>query len=478
MAAAARGSGADAGRARGHDLRPAPAGRGGLTCSPASPSSRRRPRPFAGRVDALYFFLIGISTFFSILIATLLVVFAVRFRRRRAGELPPADPRLHRPRADLDGHSPDHLAGDLRVERGHLRGQPPRASGCMEVYVVGKRWMWKTQHLTGQREINELHVPVGVPVKLTMTSEDVIHSFFIPAFRIKQDAVPGRYTTVWFEATKAGEYHLFCAEYCGTKHSQMIGSIKVLEPAAFQTWLAGGATGSPAQEGEKLFQSLACITCHRADSQGRGPRLEGLVGRTVRLAGGATAVADAEYIRESILNPTAKVVEGYQPIMPTFQGLVSEEGVMQLIAYIQSLQRRARRAVGPARAAPSRRAAPRRRRARHDEPRPDTRAPRRRPAAGAGARQLPHRQLRHQVVAPDRRPQAHRAPVHVQHQHHVRDRGHLRDPHPAGADHAARRHGAVGDLQQALHHARRGDGLLLPHPLHSRHARAISSSRS
>jgi cytochrome c oxidase subunit 2 len=215
------------------------------------------------------------------------------------------------------------------------RRVPP---GAMEVYVVGKRWMWKTQHLTGQREINELHVPIGVPVKLTMTSEDVIHSFFIPAFRVKQDAVPGRYTTAWFEATKVGEYHLFCAEYCGTKHSQMIGSIKVMEPAAFQTWLAGGATGSPAQEGEKLFQSLACITCHRADSQGRGPRLEGLFGRTVRLTGGATVVADADYVRESILSPTAKVVDGYQPIMPTFQGLVSEEGVMQLIAYIQSLQ--------------------------------------------------------------------------------------------------------------------------------------------
>jgi len=215
------------------------------------------------------------------------------------------------------------------------RRVPP---GAMEVYVVGKRWMWKTQHMTGQREINELHVPIGIPVKLTMTSEDVIHSFFIPAFRVKQDAVPGRYTTAWFEATKAGEYHLFCAEYCGTKHSQMIGSIKVMEPGAFQTWLAGGTAGSPAQEGEKLFQSLACITCHRADSQGRGPRLEGLFGKTVRLTGGATVVADADYIRESILNPTAKVVDGYQPIMPTFQGLVSEEGVMQLIAYIQSLQ--------------------------------------------------------------------------------------------------------------------------------------------
>jgi cytochrome c oxidase subunit II len=291
----------------------------------------------AARVDALYFFLIGISTFFSILIASLVVVFAVRYRRRSAEEMP----------QPIHGSMVLELtwtviplvialgtfvwSADVFVS---TRRVPP---GAMEVYVVGKRWMWKTQHMTGQREINELHVPVGVPVKLTMTSEDVIHSFYIPAFRIKQDVLPGRYTTQWFEATSAGEYHLFCAEYCGTKHSQMIGSIRVMEPGAFATWLSGGAAGSPAEEGAKLFQSLACITCHRADAQGRGPRLEGLFGRTVRLAGGQTVVADADYIRESILTPSAKVVEGYQPIMPTFQGLVSEEGILQLLAYIQSL---------------------------------------------------------------------------------------------------------------------------------------------
>jgi cytochrome c oxidase subunit 2 len=301
----------------------------------------------AGRVDALYFFLVAVSTFFSMLIAGLLLVFVVRYRRRRPGELPPP----------IHGSVALELVWTvipLIIALGtfvwgadvfvYERRVPP---GAMEVFVVGKRWMWKTQHMTGQREINELHVPIGMPVKLTMTSEDVIHSFFIPAFRVKQDAVPGRYTTAWFEATAAGTYHLFCAEYCGTKHSQMIGSIHVMEPAAFQTWLAGGATGSPAQEGEKLFQSLACITCHRADSLGRGPRLEGLFGRTVRLSTGETIVADAEYIRESILNPTAKVVDGYQPIMPTFQGLVTEEGVMQLIAYIQSLQPPGAEVVAP-----------------------------------------------------------------------------------------------------------------------------------
>ncbi len=292
----------------------------------------------AGRVDALYLFLVAMSAFFSLLIATLVVVFAVRYRRRSEEEMPTP---IHGSLALelMWTIIPLFIVIGTFVWSADLYISSRRVpAGAMEVFVVGKRWMWKLQHMTGQREINELHVPTGVPVKLTMTSEDVIHSFFVPAFRMKQDAVPGRYTTAWFQATTPGTYHLFCAEYCGTNHSQMIGSIVVMEPAAFQTWLAGGATGSPAAEGQKLFQSLACITCHRADSQGRGPRLEGLFGRTVRLSTGQSIVADADYIRESVLNPTAKVVEGYQPIMPTFQGLVSEEGVMQLIAYIQSLQ--------------------------------------------------------------------------------------------------------------------------------------------
>jgi cytochrome c oxidase subunit 2 len=207
------------------------------------------------------------------------------------------------------------------------------------VNVVGKRWMWKLQHMTGQREINELHVPVGVPVKLSLTSEDVIHSFFVPAFRMKKDAVPGRYTTAWFQATKPGRYHLFCAEYCGTRHSNMIGTIVVLEPAAFQAWLGGGVSGgSLASAGEKLFQDLACVTCHKADSGARGPNLVGVFGRPVALQDGSTVTADETYIRESIVAPSAKVVAGYQPIMPTFQGLVTEEQLLQLVAYVRTLK--------------------------------------------------------------------------------------------------------------------------------------------
>jgi cytochrome c oxidase subunit 2 len=292
----------------------------------------------ATRVDDLYFFLLAVSGFFSVLIATLVVYFAVRYRRRSEDERPPA----------ILGSWTLELvwtliplaivmviffwSADVYFETTRIPPNP------MEIYVVGKRWMWKTQHMTGQREINELHVPVGVPVKLTLTSEDVIHSFFIPAFRIKKDAVPGRYTTQWFQATKTGRYHLFCAEYCGTRHSGMIGWVQVMEPAAFQAWLAGAAgAGSLAAVGERRFQELGCVTCHRGDATGRGPKLDGLFGKPVQLANGETVTADEGYLRESIVNPAGKVVAGYQPIMPTYQGLVSEEGLMQLVAYIQSL---------------------------------------------------------------------------------------------------------------------------------------------
>ena len=198
--------------------------------------------------------------------------------------------------------------------------------------------MWKLQHAEGRREINELHIPLGRAVKLTMTSEDVIHSFFVPAFRTKQDVLPGRYSTTWFKPTKAGKYHLFCAEYCGARHSGMIGWIYVMEPLDYENWLTGGEpTGSLAENGEKLFHELACSNCHKPDGSGRCPSLVGVFGKTVQLAGGGTAKADEAYIRESILQPAAKVVAGYQPIMPTFQGLVTEDCILQLVEYVKSL---------------------------------------------------------------------------------------------------------------------------------------------
>jgi cytochrome c oxidase subunit 2 len=208
----------------------------------------------------------------------------------------------------------------------------------MPLYVVAKQWMWKIEHMEGQREINELHIPLGRAVRLTMASEDVIHSFYVPAFRVKQDVVPGKYSTIWFQPTKPGKYHLFCAEFCGTRHSGMIGWIYVMEPQDYQRWLSGGSSeGTLSESGEKLFTNLACSNCHKADGTGRCPSLEGLFGKTVQLANGAKVVADAAYIRESILHPAAKIVAGYQPVMPTFQGLVTEDGVLQLIEYIKSL---------------------------------------------------------------------------------------------------------------------------------------------
>jgi len=217
----------------------------------------------------------------------------------------------------------------------YFKGRTP-PSDSTEVYVVAKQWMWKLEHAEGQREINELHVPVGRDVKLIMTSQDVIHSFFVPAFRMKQDVLPGRYTVAWFRATKAGTYHLFCAEYCGTQHSGMIGSIVVLEPAQYEAWMSGGTGGPLSATGEKIFAELGCVTCHRSDSQGRGPNLQGLFGKPVQLEDGRMITADENYVRESILDPGAKVVKGFKPVMPTFQGLVSEEQLNALVAYVKS----------------------------------------------------------------------------------------------------------------------------------------------
>ena len=292
----------------------------------------------AGQVDAIYFFMLAVTAFFSILIAGLVVFFAIKYRRRHRDEVGVA---IHGSLALelLWTIIPFFIvmvmfAWGAKVFYDMYR--PP--AGAMEIYIVGKQWMWKAQHMDGQREINELHVPVGRPVKLIMGSEDVLHSYFIPQFRVKADVIPGRYNVLWFTATKAGTYDLYCAEYCGTKHSGMIGKVIAMEPADFQAWLSGGrAEDSPVAAGQKLFSDLACNTCHLTESQGRGPMLANLFGKTVELQGGGTAVVDEAYIRESIVNPQAKIVAGFQPIMPTFQGLVSEEQLLQLISYVKSL---------------------------------------------------------------------------------------------------------------------------------------------
>jgi cytochrome c oxidase subunit 2 len=298
-----------------------------------------RASSYAGEVDALFYFIVAVTVFFTVAVSLALVFFAIKYRRRSDDERP----------AEIHGSLVLELTWTIvpllivvvmfvwGAKVFFHMNRPP--DDAMTVSVVGKRWMWKLQHPTGQREINELHVPLGRAVKLVITSEDTIHSFFVPAFRIKKDAVPGRYNVAWFRATKTGSYHLFCAEYCGTEHSKMIGKVVVLEPEAYQTWLAGGPPPeSPVVEGEKLFTELNCITCHRPDSAGRGPVLQGVFGRSIALASGDTVVADEAYVRESIVNPAARVVAGYQPVMPTYQGQVSEEQLIALVAYIESLQ--------------------------------------------------------------------------------------------------------------------------------------------
>jgi cytochrome c oxidase subunit 2 len=303
----------------------------------------------AVHVDHLAIYLMTVAVIFSTLIFFFIFYFAVKYRRRTGHERT-GDIKSPLMLEILWSVIPFILMMVMFTWGASVffeMSRPP--DDAMNVYVVGKQWMWKAQHVEGQREINQLHVPLGRPVRLTMTSEDVIHSFYMPAFRVKFDVLPGRYTTAWFHPTKPGQYHLFCAEYCGTQHSGMIGSIYVMEPAEYETWLAGGAGGeSLAANGQKLFQYLACANCHRTDKPGRGPNLEGVFGTPVQLTSGETVNADEAYVRESILNPSAKVVAGFQNVMPTFQGLVTEEDLLQLIEYVKSLAKPKRQQTAPA----------------------------------------------------------------------------------------------------------------------------------
>jgi cytochrome c oxidase subunit 2 len=294
----------------------------------------------SSKVDALYFYLSGVTLFFTLLISGVIVFFVIKYRRRSPFEIPRPIAGSHKLET-MWSVIPFIIAMSMFAWGAQIyfeNARPPKNAN--EIYVVGKQWMWKIQHSTGQREINELHVPVGRKIKLIMTAEDTIHDFFIPAFRIKADVLPGKYTTQWFEATKAGTYHLFCAEYCGMNHSGMIGSVIVMQPSEFDNWLSGNAgQQSPAVAGQQLYQSLGCITCHGANGEGgRGPALVALFGRKVDLANGQSLAADEAYVRESIENPQAKIVAGFGPIMPTFQGQVSPEQLIQLMSFIKSLQ--------------------------------------------------------------------------------------------------------------------------------------------
>jgi len=295
-----------------------------------------RASTIASQVDALYIYLLLVAGAMTALIFIAVAVLAIKYRRRPGREA-----------EQIEGSTLLELTWSIiplfvmltffvwgAILFFEERTPPANAT---EVYVVAKQWMWKLEHMEGQREINELHVPTGENVKLIMTSQDVIHSFYIPAFRLKQDVLPGRYTTLWFKATKPGRYHLFCAEYCGTNHSGMGGDIVVMEPQDYAQWMAGGPAAPLQETGKGLFAELGCATCHRSDVQGRGPNLQGIYNRPVLLEDGRTVIADENYVRESILNPTAKIVSGFKPVMPTFQGIVSEEQLNALVAYIKSL---------------------------------------------------------------------------------------------------------------------------------------------
>ena len=292
----------------------------------------------ARSVDELYFFLTAVTLFFTALIFSIIFYFMIKYRRRSPDERPKAIEGSF-PLEVLWTAIPTLIVAVIFVWSSTLyfrNAEPPK--GAMEVFVTGKQWMWKVEHPEGQREINELHVPLGRPVKLTMTSEDVIHDFFVPAFRVKKDVLPGRFTTLWFEATKVGTFHLFCAQYCGAFHAGMIGSIVVQEPDEYERWLAGGAPGeSMEQAGEKVYQASGCPTCHLSDGTGLGPSLLGVFGHPVKLTTGETVTADDAYMRESIVLPKAKVVLGYSPIMPSFQGQLTEEQLNNVIAYLRAL---------------------------------------------------------------------------------------------------------------------------------------------
>jgi len=290
----------------------------------------------AGQVDALYIYLLLVAGVMTALIFVAVIGLAIKYRRSRS-----------RIAQQIDGSlileitwsaTPLFVMLTFFIWGAVLYFQertPP--ADATEVYVVAKQWMWKIEHIEGQREINELHVPTGQNIKLIMTSQDVIHSFFVPAFRLKQDVLPGRYTTLWFKATRPGHYHLFCAEYCGTMHSGMGGDIVVMEPQDYAQWMASSATAPLQHTGKALFASLGCATCHRFDVQGRGPDLTGVYNKPVLLEDGRTVIADENYLRESIVNPTAKIVNGFKPVMPTFQGIVSDEQLNALVAYVKSL---------------------------------------------------------------------------------------------------------------------------------------------
>ncbi len=297
----------------------------------------------APRVDQIFLLELGVIAFSGILVFLMITIFMIRYRSGSKADRsdPPTSSRL------MEGlwiGIPLVLFLGLfafSTEVFFELYQPP--ADATEIYVVGKQWMWYLQHPEGKREINELHLPVGRAVKLRMTSQDVIHSFFVPAFRVKQDVLPGRYTEMWFRPTKPGEYHLFCTEYCGSNHSLMRGTIYVMPEADYEAWLSASreSTQSMAQEGKRLFVQNHCSGCHGADSAVQAPRLEGVYGKQVPVQEGDEVrfvLADDRYIHDSVRLPKQHIVAGFKPIMPQYgPEQLSDPDLLKIIQYIKTL---------------------------------------------------------------------------------------------------------------------------------------------
>ena len=305
-----------------------------LTASALFPREASTIAPY---MDALYFFLLAMTIVGLLLVGTLLAFFSIRYRKER------------NPVAE-------HIEGSTLLEATwtiiplaiflvcfvwgallYFRIYSPPVN-AMNIYVVGKQWMWKAEHPGGQHEINALHVPIGKPVQLTMISQDVFHSFSIPDFRVKREVIPGRYSTVWFEATTPGTYHIFCTQYCGTQHSGMIGEVTALTPEDYQKWTQESTSGmSLAQNGERLFASMGCNACHSGTAAARGPNLAGVYGSKLQLTNGFEVLVNDAYLRDAILNPSQHVTAGFAPIMPTYQGQISEDGLIDLVEFVKNM---------------------------------------------------------------------------------------------------------------------------------------------
>jgi cytochrome c oxidase subunit II len=292
----------------------------------------------SNRVDAIFNFELALSVAITIGVCFTILFFCVKYRHGvKADRANP--PTQNRVAEAIWIITPIVLSLGTAVWGARVYYDMYKAPpGSIRINVVAKQWMWKLQHPEGQREINELHIPVGRPVQLILTSQDVIHSFFVPAFRIKQDVLPGRTTTTWFQATKAGSYHLLCSQFCGMDHSHMTGTVYAMEPADYENWL-NRTQGQPtmAAEGAKLYQRLGCSGCHGASNTVRAPSLDGIYGKPVPLEGRRIVIADDRYLHDSILLPKQEVAAGYKPVMPSFKGQIGEDEVLELVAYIRSL---------------------------------------------------------------------------------------------------------------------------------------------